>query len=59
MRLKPLAAASLLLAVPVLAREPQRVAPAGAPSSGAVAGPGEPGDRLAVIRAPWPAAATS
>ena len=47
MRLKVLAAA-VLLAAPVLAREPQRIAPADAPSVGAVAGPEEPGERLEV-----------
>ena len=41
-------AACVLLAAPVLAREPQRIAPEDAPSSGEVAGPAEPGDRLEV-----------
>ena len=43
-----LAVAATLLAVPLLAREPTRVAPDGAPSSADVAPPGEPGERLEV-----------
>jgi protocatechuate 3,4-dioxygenase, beta subunit len=43
-----LAVAAALLAVPLLAREPTRVAPDGAPSSADVAPPGEPGERLEV-----------
>ncbi len=43
-----LAAALMLLALPLLAREPTRVAPDGAPSSADVAPPGEPGQRLEV-----------
>jgi protocatechuate 3,4-dioxygenase beta subunit len=37
-----------LLAAPLLAREPSRIAPHDAPSSADVAAPGEPGDRLEV-----------
>ena len=50
MKLKPsgLALAVTLLALPLLARDPARVAPTGAPSSADVAPPGEPGERLEV-----------
>jgi protocatechuate 3,4-dioxygenase, beta subunit len=40
--------ALVLLALPVLARDPTRIAPKGAPSSGEVAPSSEPGQRLAV-----------
>jgi len=43
-----LAVALTLLALPLLARDPARVAPKGAPSSADVAPPGEPGERLEV-----------
>ena len=43
-----LAAAVTLLALPLLARDPTRIAPENAPSSGDVAPPNEPGERLAV-----------
>jgi protocatechuate 3,4-dioxygenase beta subunit len=43
-----LAVALILLALPVVARDPARVAPRDAPSSGDVAAPGEPGERLEV-----------
>ena len=49
MRLKACVAVVLALsAAPLLAREPQRIAPGNAPSSGDVASPAEPGDRLEV-----------
>jgi protocatechuate 3,4-dioxygenase beta subunit len=43
-----LAVALTLLALPLVARDPTRVAPRDAPSSGDVAPPGEPGERLEV-----------
>ena len=43
-----LAVALTLLALPLLARDPARVAPKGAPSSADVAPAGEPGERLEV-----------
>jgi protocatechuate 3,4-dioxygenase beta subunit len=43
-----LAVAMTLLALPLLAREPSRIATADAPSSGDVAASGEPGERLEV-----------
>jgi protocatechuate 3,4-dioxygenase beta subunit len=43
-----LAAVLALLALPVLARDPSRVAPSDAPSSADVAPPAEPGERLEV-----------
>jgi protocatechuate 3,4-dioxygenase beta subunit len=48
MRARCLASVMALLAAPVLARDPARVAPESAPSSAAVAPAGEPGQRLAV-----------
>ena len=49
MKLKPFVAAVLALsAAPLLAREPQRIAPGNAPSSGEVAPAQEPGERLEV-----------
>ena len=50
MKLKPpgLAVALALLALPLLARDPSRVAPKDAPSSADVASPGEAGERLEV-----------
>ena len=41
-----LAVAVTLLALPLLARDPSRVAPNDAPSSADVAPPNEPGERL-------------
>lgn len=43
-----LAAALALLSVPLLARDPSRIAPASAPASADVAPAGEPGERLEV-----------
>ena len=43
-----LAVAATLVALPLLAREPTRVAPDGAPSSADVVPPGAPGERLEV-----------
>ncbi len=48
MRTRRLVPVLALLAAPVLARDPARVAPASAPSSAAVAPAGEPGQRLEV-----------
>ena len=48
MKARWLASMVVLLAVPVLARDPARVAPENAPSSGSVAPVGEPGERLEV-----------
>jgi protocatechuate 3,4-dioxygenase beta subunit len=48
MKPKFLAASLVLLAAPLLAREPSRVAPKDAPSSAEVAPAGEPGQRLEV-----------
>ena len=49
MRLNPIAAlAALLLPAILLAREPARIAPSEAPSSGEVAASAEPGERLEV-----------
>ena len=48
MRARCLVPVLALLAVPVLARDPARVAPESAPSSAAVAPAGEPGQRLEV-----------
>ena len=48
MRARCLASVLVLLAAPVLARDPARVAPESAPSSAAVAPAGEPGQRLEV-----------
>ena len=42
------ALAVMVLAAPAIARDVRRVAPADAPSAGAVAGPAEPGERLEV-----------
>jgi protocatechuate 3,4-dioxygenase beta subunit len=48
MKVKGLAVAVTLLALPLAARDPSRVAPKDAPSSADVAPPGEPGERLEV-----------
>ena len=48
MRTRRLVSVLALLAAPVFARDPARVAPASAPSSAAVAPAGEPGQRLEV-----------
>ncbi len=45
---KGIVLAALLVAGPALAREPSRVAPKDAPSTGEVAPPSEPGERLVV-----------